>query len=376
MRCTVSFPSIHRMGGIERVGLELANQIAKAGHDSAVVAYDVDESSLHQGVEVRKITRPKGPGLLQSIRFPKLAEQAVYHQCDGPPDISFGLGALAPRNSVVWVTSVHARWLDVASRPPFSGSLKRKLNPFHPVMLRQERRAFGTPYHAHLMAMAQNVVDDLQRFYQVPEERISVVPHGYDTTQFSLERAEQLRGPARERWGIQPEDRVVLCVANEIPRKGLPQLMQAISKMDAKPRLLVAGRISESALKEAGAQANLPDSQLIAAGVVKDVAEAVAACDVMALPTFYDSWGLVIIEALACGKPVVTTQLAGASQVVKNQSNGIVIEHPQQIDALHDALVDVLNWEDRSEICATSVEHLIWENVIDQVITCGARYSN
>lgn len=374
MRCSVSFPSIHRVGGIERVGLELANQIAAAGHESIVTAYDVDRQWLDPRVQIRQVPRPRGPALWQSLRFSRLAEQALTLKNQPQPDISFGLGALAPRGSVVWVTSVHARWLDVASRPPFKGSIKRRLNPFHPVMLRQERLQFSNTYHAHLMGMAQNVVQDLQTFYKVDSTHISEIPHGYDTNQFNLKRGEELRQTARQRWGIASEDRVVLCVANELHRKGVPQLMQAVAKVQSsQPRLLVAGRMAEGLLKDVAAQANLAPDRLIVAGMVQDVAEAVAACDVMVLPTFYDSWGLVIIESLACGRPVVATRLAGASQVVQPGVNGQLIDHPEQIDDLACMIGQVLDSEMAPQACADSVAHLAWPHVIGRVLACGQK---
>jgi UDP-glucose:(heptosyl)LPS alpha-1,3-glucosyltransferase len=65
--------------------------------------------------------------------------------------------------------------------------------------------------------------------------------------------------------------------------------------------------------------------------------------DSFALPTVYEAWGMVIIEALACGLPVLTSQMAGASEAVQTGVNGYLLAHPEEVEAIAEGLFKLRN---------------------------------
>jgi len=78
-------------------------------------------------------------------------------------------------------------------------------------------------------------------------------------------------------------------------------------------------------------------------GSVADLGELTGAVDVAVLPTFYDPNSRFILEALAAGKPVITTEYNGAAELFTNNRHGVVIDTPDDIDKLADALAYFTN---------------------------------
>ena len=148
---------------------------------------------------------------------------------------------------------------------------------------------------------------DLSRLYQVPPSMVSVIPAGVDLKLFRpLDRAR-----ARQSLGL-TENRVILSVGRIEPLKGLDIPIRAMARLDdaTDARLLIVGgdpgRDSElKRLRSMAAQMGLRDVVTFAGA--KDQTELptyYSAADVFVLPSYYESFGLVALEAMACGVPV------------------------------------------------------------------------
>jgi UDP-glucose:(heptosyl)LPS alpha-1,3-glucosyltransferase len=100
-------------------------------------------------------------------------------------------------------------------------------------------------------------------------------------------------------------------------------------------------------------------------GASSDVARYFAAADFFTLPTYYEAWGLVIVEALATGIPVLTSRLAGAAVAVQENRTGLLVDDPHdeaEIAAKIDALLR-MRLASPDEI-SQSVQAYRWETVL------------
>ena len=100
-------------------------------------------------------------------------------------------------------------------------------------------------------------------------------------------------------------------------------------------------------------------------GPTNDVARYYAGADVFALPTQYEAWGLVIVEAMACGLPVLTSRLAGASIAVREAQTGFLLDDPRsvaEIAAKLDPLIAGVYPE--REVIAESVADYAWDRIL------------
>jgi UDP-glucose:(heptosyl)LPS alpha-1,3-glucosyltransferase len=261
---------------------------------------------------------------------------------------------------------VHRAWLEISSRRRgLAGRLKQRLNPFHPIVLALEKRYYAGRNYRKLIALTAQVKNDLMRLYSVPENDIVVLPNGFSPTEFNCAQALSERDEVRNSLSISPDEQVVLFVANELERKGFGPLIRAIASLDSRRvKLIVVGRASlkpyESELRRLGLW-----ERVIGVGPTNNVARYFAAADVFALPTQYEAWGLVIIEALACGVPVLTSRLAGAAIAVSEGRTGELLDDPDDSAEIASKLGRLLQGGyDAPQPISDSVASYAWPNVL------------
>ncbi len=183
-----------------------------------------------------------------------------------------------------------------------------------------------------LIAVSEQLVQDVAVPLGVPAGRVVVIGNGVDTNRF---RARD-KAIARRRLGLGETDRVLVGVGNRIPLKGfqrvIPLLVELRQEFPGLKYLVVGGP---------GQQADyLPALQRLAedhgvADMVRfcgpqppnELAWHYAAADVFVLATAYEGWANVLLEAMACGLPVVTTRVGGNPQVVASPDCGILVDY-------------------------------------------------
>jgi glycosyltransferase involved in cell wall biosynthesis len=182
----------------------------------------------------------------------------------------------------------------------------------------------------------------------VAPARIVRIPNSVDTSRFRpLEPGD--RGPLRDRLGIPRDRRVVTYTGRLATPKGLPSLIRAWSRVaeahpDALLLLVGSGGLSlqncEDALRQQVGRLGLEDGVLFT-GSVDNVHEYLQASDLFVFPTEREAFGISVIEAMACGLPVVTTGVDGIRDVVQPDVDAIVIP-PRDDDRLAEAILRVL----------------------------------
>ncbi len=170
--------------------------------------------------------------------------------------------------------------------------------------------------------------EDLRRYYQVPRHRVQVIPPGVDLELFQpMEKAD-----ARQLLGLR-EEKVILYVGRVEPLKGLDILPQAVAILDdaANTRLLIVGGSSENdrELQHLGTMAQrlgIEDSVTFTGSLRQtELPTYYSAADVFVLPSYYESFGLVALEAMACGTPVVASRVGGLKTFVEDGKTGYLI---------------------------------------------------
>src|SRR5216110_7598 len=204
----------------------------------------------------------------------------------------------------------------------------------HAVTLALERRVFArTP---QIVAIARRGAEEIARHYAVPAPRLSVVYNGVDLERFH----PRLRGPhregARDEAGIPAGAFTALFAGSGFARKGLATAIRALAQLtDSRARLLVVGRDDTAPYRRLAGELGVA-GRVAWLGARPDIERWYAAADALALPTRYEPFGNVHLEALASGLPVVTTTQAGGAEVV-NPACGAIVE-PRDPGALSAAL--------------------------------------
>ncbi|MGH7893196.1 MAG: glycosyltransferase family 4 protein, partial [Candidatus Binatia bacterium] len=104
-------------------------------------------------------------------------------------------------------------------------------------------------------------------------------------------------------------------------------------------------------------------------GPRRDVDALLAAADVVCVPSRQEAFGNVVLEACAAGVPVVTSRRVGAAELLQGLPGDLVVEDPEDVDALRAALVRALGdaWPQRSVAARTLAEALPWDRHLDQL---------
>lgn len=179
----------------------------------------------------------------------------------------------------------------------------------------------------------------IHHHYGVPRDRLRVVPEGID-----LQQWPDPVDPDRDPW-------TVLCVARQYPRKRVPDLVTAFrSVVDRVPqaKLVIIGDGPDHSLIQQRVQANGLQAQVQVLGALPTQAEVQAwyrRSSVFCLPTVQEGFGIVFLEAMAQGLPIVSTQATAIPEVVPHGQAGILVP-PRDMSALADALVKLLTQAD------------------------------
>ena len=340
-KLALCYSGCHRRGGVERVVFEVARHLHENWRTS-VVAHEVPlPGELPADVEILQLDGkilPFGLGMRQTR-----AKSQETVDC-GNFDVVAGFGVQSPRDSVVWIQSVHAAWWDLCRQRRRGWlRLQQRLNPFHHIVLRMEEELLRHRQYRRLIALSPAVRDDLNRFYGVPASDVDILPNGFHPGEFHPGVRVRHRLEQRRRFGIPSAAWVVLFVANEWERKGLVPLLEAVAQMkDSSVHLVAAGRLPAGFIMHCAARLGIQD-RVHVVGQTSHVNECFGMADAFALPTVYEAWGMVIIEALACGLPVLTSQAAGASEAVQPGVNGYLLAHPEESEAVAEGLRKLRN---------------------------------
>jgi UDP-glucose:(heptosyl)LPS alpha-1,3-glucosyltransferase len=212
-------------------------------------------------------------------------------------------------------------------------------------LLRAERNISQSQSGPLIAALSQYVAEQFRQHYNTNPERIVVIPNG---VKIGLKADENqtytLRSKILAKLSLKEADNPVLFLfaANNFRLKGLSPLIKAMAIAAEKVGqrkicLIVAGSDNTKIYQRLARSAGLKN--ILFMGALGHIQNVLAATDVAVLPTFYDPSSRFILEALASGKPAITTKFNGAADLFVNNRHGIVIDSPLDIDGLADAIV-------------------------------------
>jgi len=293
-----------RPGGLNRYLADLHASTRDGGLDAT--AFVLGEGALPDGVIGVASPTASGPARIAGMR--RSVKRA------GPFDVidvhfaAFAGGLVAPPTRPGVVVHFQGPW---AAESAAAGAGGRTVAVRRAVERFVYRR--GDAFVTLSAAFADVLVDG----YGVRRDRVHVIPPGVDTGRFH-DGGPDGRHRARARFGIAPDAFVVVCVRRLVPRMGIDVLLDAWPRvMDGTPsaQLIVVGDGPEAAALQAGA----PRPGVRFAGRVDDdeLVDWYRAADLGVVPSVaLEGFGLVVLESLACGRPVVATDVGGLPEAV------------------------------------------------------------
>lgn len=324
-----------RRGGAEHWTGRLASWLLAEGHEVHVVCQTA--TATDSGLMVHCLGRTKS-----RLAFADVAEQSLRRlTLDVVHDMGAGwFGDILQSHD----GSRLAQWdRKLMMLPPWQRPFKRQLvkwlpryGEFRTLMARQ----FSDPKRI-VIAMSQGMADDYRRYHGVPASRIRVIHHGVDTARYSPEQRDIHRPTTRQALGYAENEVVLLLAAHNFALKGLVTLIHALKRLHATTaspfRVAVLGGGRPRRFRRLARQCAVEHAVRFL-GPTDDPLPYYAAADVYVQPTFYDAFGLTVLEAAACGLPVIASRAAGVSELFIDGKNGCLLSDPADDAALAETL--------------------------------------
>lgn len=324
---------LSRAGGVETVAMELQRCWQASGVPSEVLAATVGPDVPPDMADQVRFVLPERLGRLVPTRgrgrylgratmvpaFTVAATVAARRAEQRRPAVVLSHGDSLTADAVV-IHAVNAENLRCKRE---DGEWKWMLNPMHAWVAARDRFVLGGARARRYIAVSQRVVDELARHHGIPRAQMAVIPNGTDLDRFSPD------GPGaglRDRFAIPAAAPLLLFVGHEFTRKGLAQAIDALTHPGCEAaHLVVVGSGDAGRYGKQAAQRGLQD-RVHFAGPCADLPPVYRDADAFVLPTAYETFSLVCMEALACGVPVIATRVGGIEDYLRDGENGFAVE--------------------------------------------------
>jgi glycosyltransferase involved in cell wall biosynthesis len=373
MRIAIISPFVDRKHGTERVLAELIERLVSDYHCEIYLysqrvedlAMDRTAEGLNAGGQRLwwyKVPSIPGPHLVQYIFW--LAANTLlrfWHRRSGKiaPDLLFSPGINAWDADVIHVHIVFEEFyermkhqLRFRSTPPLSWPLLLHRRMYYGLTRWLERQIYPRK-QVHLAAVSGMVRNQLETYFHRCDAKC--VLNGVNLDYFDAQIRIQRRSEARRQLNLTEDAFVFLLIGNDWRKKGLPVAIEAFGNAkDCPIRLLVVGRDDNRPFLERMHELDIND-RITFLPPADDTMHFYAAADAYLGPSIEDAFGLPVLEAMACGLPVIASANAGVSEVIEDNVNGLVLKNPL----------------DASDL-ATLIRTLVSDTALREILACNA----
>jgi glycosyltransferase involved in cell wall biosynthesis len=379
---SIMIHDLNPWGGQDRSMLEIAWQLNKEFpleiHSFSIEGYNNWPDMKHHKYEA-KIKRP--------IFFKYLA----YHiqswfnlRNKEQKSIIQSTGTASLKSDVIQVQFIHHEWQKIAKTLPEDKAtqphfLKKIYHYFlNKYKLYLERKVY-TPSKKYI-AISHTIKKELMDNFKVPGDNISIIHHGVDLNYFKPASSDQKfmdqRLKVRADLNIKEDDTVLLHVGALNSRKGIFKSLEVLSYLKKQGfkniKYLAVGQGDQKVLQPLIKKYDLEDIVILAPHT-KDIRTYYWASDIFFFPTYYEPFGLVILEAMACGLPVMTSNSAGGAELLIDKHSGLLFSPHNSAEEIAQVLNTLLKDKKMTEELAKNAHAVAqsysWSNV-------GKKYQN
>ena len=359
LRIAIVVHDYHRHGGHSRYAVELASRYRR-DHDVHVFTNTVDDPDT-AGITFHHVPAWSANSLTRILSFVPPATAMAR----GAFDVIHSQGLCGLHHDLATAHLCQAAWYEALAREGVRFSWRQRV--WKRLVTPLERRALCQPRTRRVIAVSGLVRRNLAEFYG-RDRGVEVIHHGTDVDRFHPDNRGRYRKTVRESVGVSDDRFVALFVGD--PKKGAAAAVRAVARTPGVTLLVLSPAPPEPYRAEAE-RAGVAD-RVIFHPHSKHVEQFFAAADAFVFPTVYDSFGLVITEAMASGLPVVTSPAAGAAELITGGTDGLLTDRAWDADAIARHLArlrDDPGLRDRMGAAARArVEPLTWDRTAEQTL--------
>ncbi|MHC1726447.1 MAG: glycosyltransferase family 4 protein [Syntrophobacteraceae bacterium] len=253
---------------------------------------------------------------------------------------------------------------------------KKRRSLFDRALSELERRMLAAGTASWFLPVSSQVESEFRREYEALPGHWQTVHPGVDLARFTMPDQASCRAEIRARHGIDATDLLLLFVGMNFEVKGLDTIIAAVAQArkmrpEARIRLLVVGRGNERKYKEIARSHGVAEEVVFAGAVPSGIERYYKAADLFVLLSKYDTFGMVVLEAMAAGLPVIISSQVGAKDLVKEACNGFIIPDPGDSCMTAERIIRLTETALRASMgkasMSTASEH-DWEVVSEKLI--------
>jgi len=330
---------LNRTGGLEKYAWKLAQDFCSLDISITLLTTGcVTPPFSHPNLKLVSFPIAYPLSLLQLLHFNKACERYLKSY---PSSLVLSLDRTRFQTHIRAGNGVHAAYLE--QRKTEEGTWKAlsfSLNPLHRAILSMEKQAFEDPHLQILFTNSYMVQQEILHHYTVQPEKIRVIHNGVEwhAMQAAFDQWEENKPTLLKNQGLDPSSFQFLFIGHNYRRKGLDKLLLALALLKEKDfQLSVIGKEKNLPFYRQKANSLGLSKKVFFFGPSPDILTFYQSADALVIPSLYDPFANVTVEALAMGLFVLSSKTNGGHEVL-NTHSGIVVENIHDITCFADAL--------------------------------------
>ena len=317
------------VGGIARHCSGLAGALAKLGHSVHIVTLDFPGAPSYEEIEGVRIYRtPIELGhpnfIVWTLIFNHFIEKRVAMLSR---DVKFDIlhahdWLVAPAS----IASKHYLRLPLVSTI-HSTEVGRSHGLHNPDSYLIDGVEWWLTYESKRIIVTSNAMKrEVEDHFHLPSEKIDIIPNAIDASKYNIPVD---RGNVKRRFGIDPSERIVLFVGRLVPQKGVEYLIMAAPKIverhpDARIVIVGDGWSKDYLLSLAASTGCQHKITFLGFISDQDLIEIMLSSDVLVVPSIYEPFGIVALEGMAAGIPIVASNTGGLAEIIEHDRTGFL----------------------------------------------------
>jgi UDP-glucose:(heptosyl)LPS alpha-1,3-glucosyltransferase len=308
-------------GGMQRDMLRTANELIKRGHEVEVFTLSW-QGDVPKGIAIHVLPQK---GWFNYQRYKKFIKATFNHIQSNGFDYVFGY------NRMGGLDAHFAADPCFIERAHTQRSFLYRLAPRTKWFAACEKAIFSAESTTHVLAVSITEKPHFQKWYGLQDERFHYIPPYISPERFTLESEAKMRKYLRKTFGFGANDFVYMLTGSGFSMKGLDRAILALAAMPktlrASTRLVAVGQDNPKHFTAMAQRLGLKDHVVISKGRA-DIPQLMQGADVCVHPAYRENTGLVILEGMACGTPMLVTESCGYASHVKLADAGLVSALP------------------------------------------------